>query len=319
MSLPRGHVIELVSPLTADGRPDAAAMDRLIRRVGPAADALVLAGPRAGELLTLSDSVWAGVVRAGLAAAGDEAAVMIGVTGADPEATRRRLELAEELLSGTGRPGPAILVDLPLWYHSNRGLPDQLAQWTGLTARPLVLVNHPAAVRSLDRPLKHANIRTEVLKKVSALTGVEGLIFAGDARRESNFRRAVRARPGFTIYDYDELNFLGRPSQAGVVTVGGNLIPEVWRRLVDASLGRAGQVTRFADYQRQLWGWSIVARGLAELTAADPVRVMKRALYLAGVIGSETTTVAGSDLDSTVGDAVEAWLGANRDHLPKGE
>jgi dihydrodipicolinate synthase/N-acetylneuraminate lyase len=280
-------VIELVSPLTADGHPDEAALARLIGRVGPWADALVLAGPGVGEGLTLSDTVWAQVVRAGLAAASDEAAVMIGITGVDPEATRRRLEEAEDLLAAAGRPGPAMLVDLPLWYHSNRGLPEQLARWAGLTARPLVLVNHPGTVRLLDRPLKHANIRTEVLKKLSALTGIEGLIFAGEARRESNYRRAVRARPGFAIYDYDERAFLGRPSQAGVVTAGGNLIPEVWRRLVDASLGRAGQVTRFADYQRQLWGLSTVAPGL--------------------------------DLDPAAGAAVEAWLAANRDYLPKGE
>jgi dihydrodipicolinate synthase/N-acetylneuraminate lyase len=319
VSLPRGHVIELVTPLTDDGRLDVAGLRRLVDRVRPWADAVWLAGVRAGELLTLSDQVWADVIRTGLELLEPRIPVLIGVTGADEATTRRRIEAAARLNRELSREAALMVADLPLYYHSNRGLPDVMAEWGRLAPGEVVLVNHPPAIKSLHKAAKHANIRTEVLKKMSALPVIGGLVYTGDHRRESNYRRAVRGRPDFLIYDYDELNFLGRPSSAGVVTIGGNLLPDVWRRLVDASLGRTGQVIRFADYQRQLLGWSNLARGLARLTAADPVRVLKRALRGQGIIDHETTTVSGPALADDAAAALDSWLEQHQRHLAGGE
>ncbi|MBU0514921.1 MAG: dihydrodipicolinate synthase family protein [Proteobacteria bacterium] len=319
MSLPRGHVVELVTPLTEGGRLDETSLARLIDRVRPSADAVWLAGVRVGELLTLPDDVWSDVVRTGLELLGPKVPVLIGVTGHDASATRGRIEAAARLVADSSREGIVLVADLPLWYHSNRGLPEIMAEWGRLAPGEMVLVNHPPAIKSLQQTAKHANIRTEVLKKLSALPEIMGLIYTGDARRESNYRRAVRTRPDFLIYDYDELNFLGRPSSAGVVGSGGNLLPGVWRRLVDASLGRAGQVARFADYQRQLLGWSSLARVLAGLMAADPVRVLKRALRVPGIIDHETTTAPGPALDPDRAKAVDAWLSEHQRHFRGGE
>jgi len=319
VSLPRGHVVELVTPLTEAGRLDTASLARLVDRVRPSADAVWLAGVRAGELLTLPDDVWSDLTRTGLEILGSKIPVLIGVTGADEATTRRRIETVARLDRDSSREGAVMVADLPLFYHSNRGLPEVMAAWGRLAPGELVLVNHPPAIKSLHRTAKHANIRTEVLKKVSVVEAVNGLIYTGDPRRESNYRRAVRARPDFLIYDYDELNFLGRPSSAGVVGAGGNLLPGVWRRLVDASLGRAGQVARFADYQRQLLGWSNLAQGLARLMAADTVRVLKRALRVIGIIDHETTALPGPALDGEAAAAVDSWLDEHRRHLVSGE
>ena len=120
---------------------------------------------------------------------------------------------------------PLFWVDLPLWHHSNRKLPQFYEEWAKDYPRSILLYNHPRLITCLDRSLKRKNIRTAVLKKLAENEQIAGLIQAGDFQRTLHYQRAVRGRRDFRIYDGDEMNFLNQPSSSGVVSWGANLLP----------------------------------------------------------------------------------------------
>ena len=98
-------------------------------------------------------------------------------------------------------PGPVYLVDLPLWYHSNRGLPQVHQRLLDEVSRPLVLLNLPELINRRAPWFKRRNIRTQVFKKLAALPGVAGLIHQGEMRRFLNYHGAAALRPGFAFYE----------------------------------------------------------------------------------------------------------------------
>ncbi len=67
--------------------------------------------------------------------------------------------------------GLLFLADLPLWYHSNRGLPQACRRLLEEVPRPLVLLNLPGLISRRAPRFKRRNIRTHVFKKLAALPG----------------------------------------------------------------------------------------------------------------------------------------------------
>jgi dihydrodipicolinate synthase/N-acetylneuraminate lyase len=171
-------------------------------------------------------------------------------------------------------------VDLPLWYHSNRKLPQLYQEWTDRTPIPILLYNHPYLISKLNRSLKRNNIRTAVLKRLSENEQIVGLIQADNLKRTIHYHRAVRARQDFRFYDGDEKSFLNQPSSSGVVSSGANLLPEEWREIVSSSLGLSEDPARSLTLLNQ----SQRLRQLSQALRPNPAKTLKFALHRLGII-----------------------------------
>ncbi len=185
--------------------------------------------------------------------------------------------LGKKYLAGT-RKDSIFWVDLPLWYHSNRKLPQFYQQWANVTSLPILLYNHPHLIKRLNRSLKRKNLRTAVLKRLSENDQIMGLIQSGDLQRTIYYQRAVRARRDFRFYDGDENSFLNGPSSSGVVSWGANLLPAEWQEIVHASLGLLEDPVRNILVLKQ----SEKLRDLHQALRSNPVQGIKMALHHLG-------------------------------------
>jgi dihydrodipicolinate synthase/N-acetylneuraminate lyase len=229
---PEGLVIDLVTPLTEAGRLDGKSFARLMARLAPMAGGLLVGGPWAGEALNLPRETRLELLSQALAAIHGRMPLLWGITGQSWEETRELAAFAREECRRENYSGPVFLVDLPLWYHSNRGLPRVCQDLFQAASMPLILLNLPEVVRRPGMRFKHLNIRTHVFKKLAALPGITGMIYQGEMRRFLNYHYAAGRRPGFVFYEADEANFLTRPGGWGVVSVGAQLLPDLWQQAV---------------------------------------------------------------------------------------
>jgi len=136
------------------------------------------------------------------------------------------------------------------------------------------------------RPVKHKNIRTSVLKKVSRVDHVLGVIFSGSLKRSMNYRQAVRHRRDFKIFDGDETAFLKQPSADGVVAGGANLLPQAWQGIVRSSLNRYEVQEQYSDHMRQILDTAAMLKAFHALYCVSPAAIMKRMLHVAGVLAN---------------------------------
>ncbi|MBM4286045.1 MAG: dihydrodipicolinate synthase family protein [Deltaproteobacteria bacterium] len=284
---PAGLIMELVTPLTPQGRLDAAGLERLVQRVRPGADGLLAGSPLAGEGLDLPAALRMDLL-GHLLDLIDDCPLFFTITG-DSEAETRELAAAAgaEHRRRQGA-GPLWLADLPLWYHSNRGLPRYYQGLLEETGVPLVLFNLPEAVQRRAALFKHRNLRTQVFKKLAALPGVVGLIYQGDMRRFLNYHLAAVNRPALPFYEADEERFLTRPGAWGVVSAGAQLLPEAWQRVTRACLHPEEAVDDY-EYRRVLWEDSQRLLALTALYRSAPAPLLKAALNARGVLASEST------------------------------
>ncbi len=287
-SPPEGLIIELVTPLTPQGELDAEGLFRLLDRAGAAADGLLVAGPEAGEGLALASEVRLDLLAHTLTAVDGRLPVMVGITGATPEETRQSALAVRQVLDRRGYAGQVFLADLPLWYHSNRGLPQFYKQWLEEAGLPLVLLNLPEIVQQRAFLFKHRNLRTQVVKKLAALPMIMGMIYRGEMRRFLNYHLAAVARPLFAFYEADEHRFLTRPGAWGVVSAGAQLHPEAWRRVTRACL-HPEEVGEDLGARHRLWEESTRLLNLAGLYRAAPAPLLKAALTAQGILTSEAT------------------------------
>ncbi len=281
MPLPEGLLIELVTPLTPVGLLDRASLDRLVQRVSPWAAALVAGTPGLGEALELPPLVRQELFTALLESKPPTLPLFFGITGGSLEETLALAQQLERLLVPESAPG-IYWLDLPLWWHSNRGLPQAYARLSASLARPLVLLNQPHLVRSLAKPLKHLNIRTAVLKKLTNLAGVAGLIHHGELRRFLHYYAAAAARPDFMLYEGDERRFLTRPGARGVVSAGAQLLPQVWHQVAQACLSLSqgngqGDAAALLDLSRHLLA-------LQDCYHLQPAPLLKLGLHELGIL-----------------------------------
>jgi len=268
--LPRGLIIELLTPLDRRGGVDLEAAGRLLDHVAPFAEGLLLFGPEVG--LGPDLGIRARVELLSFLAPRTALPLLVFITARD----RKTTEGCLEAIGSAADPARLILVDAPLLVRSNR----DLIHWTGFLSdchpAPVILYNHPRLMDRLAARTKRRNIRTAVLKKlIREVPGPAGLIFQGDFKRLLNYHRAVRERSAFRIYDAAELRFLDRPSAYGVVSAGANLLPAAWSRVVRAALRQEqpGSLAELLACGRGLRALALRTRGRA------------RELILAGLTG----------------------------------
>ncbi len=287
-SPPEGLIIEAVTPLTPAGDLDAASLARLLDRLVTVADGLLVGGPGAGEGLALPPEVRLELLAQSLAEVKGRLPVLFGITGSTPEETRELALAVREVMKRQGYQGQVFLADLPLWYHSNRGLPQFYNKLLPEAGLPLIVLNLPEVMQQRAFLFKHRNIRTQVLKKLSALPAMVGLIYQGEMRRFLNYHLAAVARPAFAFYEADECRFLTRPGAWGVVSAGAQLYPEAWQRVTRACL-HPEDVGQDLASRHHLWEESSRLVNLAGLYRPAPAPLLKAALAGQGILTSDVT------------------------------
>lgn len=285
---PEGLIVELVTPLTEGGDLDETGLRALVERVLPAAGGLMIGGPETGEALALPDPVRRQLLSQALAAVGGRRPLFLGITGHTEEDTRSWARMVRREITRQNYQGLVFLTDLPLWYHSNRGLPRFYAGLLKELELPLVLLNLPGVVSRQAVFFKHRNLRTQVVKKLAALPLVVGLIYQGDMRRFLNYHLAAVARPAFAFYEADEVRFLTRPGAWGVVSPGAQLRPEAWQRVTRACL-HPEDVGEDITRRHELWQESARLVQLVGLYRPAPAALLKGALAAQRLIASDTT------------------------------
>ncbi len=304
--LPTGLICPLVTPLKTGDVVDVSVLDRLIDHVGTGADALLLGDVFWGEGLVLSSDMRLEMSCAVLEIIQGKWPVLITITSHNRKATRDLMARTEAFIERLDYPGRVYWVDYPVYYHSNRGLP----QWYESMARDsrigFVLGNHAGLVERRKRPVKHKNIRTGVLKRISQIEKVGGLVFCGSLKRSMNYRKAVRNRQGFKLYDGDELSFLRQPSSNGVVAGGANLLPEAWRGITSSCLNRYDVQQQYPDHTSQILETAAMLEEFHESYAQNPAAIMKRMLHVAGVLPNAHTASATEPSTADQNRAVEA-------------
>jgi dihydrodipicolinate synthase/N-acetylneuraminate lyase len=280
---PKGLILALVTPLDEKGGIDWPSFTKLTERAVPFCDALLIGDGLVGEGISLPNSRRLELLGGcGEIVAGKKPLLLCPTAGTEDET----LSNVEALGKRYAAPGKESIfwVDIPLWYHSNRKLPQFYEEWTRRTPLPLLLYNHPHLISRLNRSLKRSNIRTAVLKRLADNEQIVGLIQAGDLKRTIHYQRAIRSRRAFRLYDGDEGNFLNQPSSSGVVSGGANLLPEEWRGIVNVCLSPAEDPARSLLLLKQ----SQKLRELYQAFQKNPAQSLKFALHRLGIISQAT-------------------------------
>ena len=279
---PRGLILALVTPLDEKGGIDWPSFAKLAERAFPFYDGLLIGDGLVGEGLSLSNPKRLELLRGCGEVVPGKKPLLLCPTADTEEETLSNVEVLGSFYTRKGKEA-VFWVDLPLWYHSNRKLPQFYGEWAKRTPHSILLYNHPQLISRLNRSLKRNNIRTAVLKRLAENEQVVGLIQAGDLKRTIHYQRAVRSRRDFRIYDGNERNFLNQPSAAGVVSGGANLLPEEWREIVSASLSLAEDPARSLILLKQ----SQKLRELNQALQTNPARSLKFALHRLGIIAQK--------------------------------
>jgi len=284
---PRGLIIDLLTPLHPDFSLDEASLRRLVDRVISQADGILAGSPDVGEALELAGPTRRRLLAALLTAVGGRVPLFFGITGHSLEETRKLALAVHEDCQRHGYEGAVYLVDLPLWYHSNRGLPQFCQALLEEVPRSLVLLNLPQLISRRAPLFKRRNIRTHVFKKLGVLPGVAGLIHQGELRRFLNYHAAAATRPEFAFYEADEENFLTRPGAWGVVSPGAQLFPAFWSLITRVCL-HPEEVAQDPELRRETWSLSRRLQEISRAYRAGPAALLKSALKAQGIIDHAT-------------------------------
>lgn len=290
LTAPRGLIVDLITPLTRDGSIDGRGLGRHLDRVAPHAQALLLASPYTGEGKNLVLDQRLELLEKALVVIRARLPILMWVTRETEEDTEETLLGLKKVLERRKYTGEVFWVDTPLYYHSNRGLPAYYQDLCAKVNEPFILHNDPEFIRGLARPLKRNNIRTAILKELTSLKPMVGLIFSGSLDRAHNYQRACHTRANFRIYDGDESHFLEHPSMSGTVSVGANLAPGAWQKITDSSLGLTGEQENYPDHLQQIWDLGMYLRDLRDIYQQMPMALIKEALSDMGIIETPTST-----------------------------
>jgi dihydrodipicolinate synthase/N-acetylneuraminate lyase len=282
--LPSGLICPLVTPLKTGDVVDAGALDRLIEHVGAGADALLINDVFWGEGLVLSPETRLEVTSTVLEIVQGRWPVCITITSESRKATGELLAQTEAFIDRLEYNGRVFWVDYPIYYHSNRGLPQWIESMAQNSRIGFVLGNHAGLMENRKRPVKHKNIRTSILKRISQIENVRGLVFRGSLKRAMNYRKAVRLQRDFKIYDGEEETFFEQPSADGVVAGGANLLPRAWQGIVRSSLNRYDVQQQYPDHTCQILETAAMLKAFRILYSQNLAAIMKRMLHVAGVL-----------------------------------
>jgi dihydrodipicolinate synthase/N-acetylneuraminate lyase len=315
-SSPKGLIIDLITPLKPGGEIDGRGLGRLLDRVLPFVQAVYLASPISGEGRNLEAAQREELLEKTLVVIRKRIPVFIWISQDTEAETKSTLFLLAKGIEKRKYTGRVFWVDTPLYYHSNRGLPLHYHNLSIETKGAYVLHNDPALIRGLSRPLKRNNIRTSILKHLTEISSIDGLIFSGSLERVRNYQKAVRARKNFRIYDGDESRFLRYPSLSGLVSVGANLAPKAWQKITTSSLNQSDDRKAYPDFLQQIWETGRYLQSLIENYLPASVPLIKRVLADAGIIESPTCTFEAGDVTAKV-DALKKLMVSQGDfHTP---
>jgi dihydrodipicolinate synthase/N-acetylneuraminate lyase len=298
---PRGLIIDLVTPLKENGAVDGRGLGQHLDRVLPHVQAVLLAGPDAGEGTHLKPTQKEQLLDEALVIIRGRVPVMMWLSGETEDETRETLPLLEKRLGARKYTGQVYWVDTPLFYHSNRGLFDHYRRLASLTKMPFLLLNDPSLIRQLGRPFKRNNIRTSILKELVQIGSIAGLIFRGDLDRAYNYQKAARSRVDFRMFEGDESHFLKHPSLSGVVASGANLAPRAWQRVTESSLGLDEHRGDYPDSVQQLWEAGEYLRKLRHIYHPDSAPLIKQVLSDMGILASSTSATKVHDAEGRIG------------------
>jgi dihydrodipicolinate synthase/N-acetylneuraminate lyase len=281
---PRGLIVDLITPLKNDRSIDGRGLERLLDRIIPHAQAILLAGPGGGEGKNLELGQRVELVEKALVIIRGRVPILIWVTGDTEEKTRKTLLIHKKVIEKQDYQGQVFWVDTPLYYHSNRGLPDHCEVLISMVDQPFILHNDPELIKGLARPVKRNNIRTSILKELAYLEKMVGLVFKGSLDRAHNYQRASHRRANFRIYDGDETHFLHHPSTSGVLSLGANLTPRAWQKVTGSSLNLTVDQKDYPDSLEQVWESGGYLRSLKDIYHQMPVPIVKGVLWDMGII-----------------------------------
>ena len=294
---PRGLIVDLITPLKKDGDIDGRGLGRHVDRVLPYAQALLLASPHVGEGKNLDAALRAALLEKVLTVVRGRIPLLVWITQNTEDMTRETLRLLKKRLEKRKYDGEVFWVDAPLYYHSNRGLPHYYRDISMTGEDLFLLYNDPELIEQTASPFKRFNIRTSILKELSRIERIQGLIFSGSLDRARNYQKAVRSRTDFRIYDGDESHFLTYPSLSGVVSVGANLAPKAWQKVTASSLNLSGKQKEYPDHLQQIWALGGYLQGLREIYQRSSVPLIKQILSDKGIIEGSKCTFAGEDVE----------------------
>ncbi|MBN2062495.1 MAG: dihydrodipicolinate synthase family protein [Deltaproteobacteria bacterium] len=287
---PKGLIVDLITPFDSGGAIDERGLERLIDRTLPYVQAVYVASPYMGEGESLSLEEKMVLFANALDHVQGKLPVMVWVSGKSEGLTRNTLDTLKDVLDKKSYSGPVFWVDSPLYYHSNRGLPEFYGDLVSRTGGSFIIHNDPALIRRLERPLKRANIRTGILKELIKIDELKGLIFSGPLERAHNYQRAVRSRSDFRVYDGDESNFLEHPSLSGVISTGANISPVEWQKITESSINLNDNRQEYPDSLEQIWKTGGFLGSLREIYYGNAVALIKQYLSDSGIIGSGRCT-----------------------------
>lgn len=294
---PRGLIVDLITPLNSDGTIDGRGLEKLLDRTASDAQGLFLASPNMGEGKNLVLDQRLDLLQKTLVVIRGRIPIFIWVTQDTEEKTTETILGLNEARARQKNGGQIFWVDSPLCYHSNRGLPDHYSNICLMVDGPFILHNDPELIKGLGKPIKRNNIRTAIVKELTHLEKIVGLIFSGSLDRAHNYHRACRNRDHFRIYDGDENNFLNHPSTSGAVSMGANIASKAWRRVAQSSLQLTGDQEDYPDSLRQIWELGRYLRTLNEFYHPMPVAIIKGVLSDMGIIETPTCTFTAEDVE----------------------
>ncbi len=281
---PRGLIVDLITPLKKSGDVDSRGLGRHLDGVLPYAQAILLASPHIGEGKGLDAGLREELLDKSLGFVKGLIPILIWITQDTEEKTKETYIILKKRLARRAYTGQVFWVDTPLYYHSNRGLPLYYRDMPTTDNDSFLLYNDPELIKQTAQPLKRSNIRTNILKELSGIRSIQGMIFLGSLDRARNYQKAVRTRGDFRIYDGDEAHFLTYPSLSGVVSMGANLAPRAWQKATSASLNLDDLQQSYPDHLQQIWELGRYLQDLREIYRESPVSLMKQVLSDKGVI-----------------------------------
>ncbi|MFH1625871.1 MAG: dihydrodipicolinate synthase family protein [Pseudomonadota bacterium] len=285
---PKGLIGALVTPLDSDHNIDKLSLRTLLEHTIGAVHGVLIGVGDIGEGFFLNNKQRMELITAGMEAVNGRVPLFLSVTGDTEDQTAENIVHVERTKGERNYRGDIFLLDSPLWYHSNKGLPYLYAEFGKLTNLPFVLHNNPGPIVELHRHLKRKNIRTNVLKKLCSNEQIVGITHVGELRRAINYARAVRDRRDFRVYDGNEVSFLDKPSSGGVVARGANLLPWGWKEITESSINPEERLREDTAYYGRLWNVGQILKSLEEAYAPNPTAIIKLALRLMGKIESST-------------------------------
>jgi len=308
--LPKGLIVDLITPLSKDGGIDGKGLERHVKGLMPYVQAIFLAGPYMGEGTGLGPDQREELFHKTLLIVQSRLPVLVWISRATDEETETTLLLLKKRIEALKYAGPVLWVDTPLYYHSNRGLESHYKKISSLVEEPFVLINDPVLVRGKDQPLKRINIRTSILKGLASIESIKGLIFFGSLDRSYNYRKAVRSCIDFRIYDGDESRFLEHPSLNGVLSKGANLAPAAWKTITASSLNLNGNLEDYPDRMRQILDAGRYLNDLKNIYKGYGPGFFKQVLSKTGLIEHPASP---DDSEKCAGD-VERIIGLMEEH-----